>query len=409
MRSATSPRETAPEGWRPARLRDVVSFRNGADFAHVEAEEPGYPVYGSGGRFRWASAWLHDGPSVLFGRKGTIDRPIYVTGRFWTVDTMYYTVPNQRLISPKFLYYWATRLPFDYYSTGTALPSMTQSDLGSEPLLLPSIEVQQQIADYLDHETAEIDAFIADLRRLRELESERINAEVDISFRAFSDHLVPLKRLGLARESGVSVNGVAWPATGSEPGVLRTGSVSKGYFDPAENKAVLEPEERERLATPVLADSLIVNRANTPDLVGRGVYVRHAHPNLYLSDLLWRVQVGGGCTEYVGAWMASRAYAESIARIRVGASATMQKISFESFSRIGVPLPNERSRREVAIRVDELRRGRARFEADIDAAIALAKERRAALITAAVTGQIDVTSRQKPVVDSIQTAIEEAR
>lgn len=46
---------------------------------------------------------------------------------------------------------------------------------------------------------------------------------------------------------------------------------------------------------------------------------------------------------------------------------------------------------------------------DIDAAIALAKERRAALITAAVTGQIDVTSRQRPVVDSIQSALQEAR
>ena len=47
--------------------------------------------------------------------------------------------------------------------------------------------------------------------------------------------------------------------------------------------------------------------------------------------------------------------------------------------------------------------------ADIDAAIALAKERRAALITAAVTGQIDVTTKQKPAVDRIQTAIQEGR
>lgn len=46
---------------------------------------------------------------------------------------------------------------------------------------------------------------------------------------------------------------------------------------------------------------------------------------------------------------------------------------------------------------------------DTDAAIALAKERRAALITAAVTGQIDVTAMQKPAVDGIQVAIEAVR
>ena len=46
----------------------------------------GYPVLGSGGRFTHAMEYMYDQESVLLGRKGTIDKPIYVNEPFWTVD-----------------------------------------------------------------------------------------------------------------------------------------------------------------------------------------------------------------------------------------------------------------------------------------------------------------------------------
>ena len=79
-----------PEYWQIAQLKRLVSIQNGSDHKAIETDE-GYPVYGSGGRFAYASSYMHDGESVLLGRKGTIDRPMYVNGRFWTVDTMYWT------------------------------------------------------------------------------------------------------------------------------------------------------------------------------------------------------------------------------------------------------------------------------------------------------------------------------
>lgn len=163
----------APRHWRQTQLSRTVQFRNGVDYREVEVAEAGHPVFGSGGRFRWASSWLHDGPSVLFGRKGTIDRPVYVEGKFWTVDTMFYTIPDQSMVDPKFLYYWATRLPFSMYMSNTALPSVTQSDLGSAPIALPPLSEQRAIVSYLDHETAEIDGLVADLKRMNELVDER--------------------------------------------------------------------------------------------------------------------------------------------------------------------------------------------------------------------------------------------
>lgn len=87
----------------------------------------------------------------------------------------------------------------------------------------------------------------------------------------------------------------------------------------------------------------------------------------------------------------------------------MPKLNRDALGRAPIRIPSAdiQARAVLAIKISR----RAQFDAiaDIDAAIALAKERRAALITAAVTGQIDVTTKQKPAVDRIQTAIQEGR
>lgn len=61
-------------------MKRLLDIQNGADYKHVEAED-GYPVLGSGGPFTFATHYVYDGESVLLGRKGTIDRPLHVTGK----------------------------------------------------------------------------------------------------------------------------------------------------------------------------------------------------------------------------------------------------------------------------------------------------------------------------------------
>src|SRR5690554_997266 len=117
-----------PEHWKIGRLKNIAKIRSGRDYKDVETEdEEAIPVIGSGGPFTYATEHLFDGESVLLGRKGTIDNPLYIKGRFWTVDTMFYTEIDSRAV-PKFVYYLATVIPFSYYSTSTALPSMSQFD-----------------------------------------------------------------------------------------------------------------------------------------------------------------------------------------------------------------------------------------------------------------------------------------
>lgn len=136
------------------RFKDAVTIYNGKDYKHIETED-GFPVMGSGGQFAYASDYLYDGEVILLGRKGTIDRPLYYFGKFWSVDTMYYAVPKDDF-NGKFLYYCALTFPYLKYSTATALPSMTKTVLERFPLPSYSLPQQEAIAAYLDKECEKI-------------------------------------------------------------------------------------------------------------------------------------------------------------------------------------------------------------------------------------------------------------
>lgn len=163
-----------PEHWQIAQLRRLVSINNGSDHKAIEADE-GFPVYGSGGAFAYATDYIYDGESVLLGRKGTIDKPLYVNEKFWTVDTMYWT-KIMPIANGKFCYYVAKTIPFDYYASNTALPSMTQTDLGSHVVAFPDKVEQSLIASALDRETSRIDTLISKTLKSISLLKERRSA-----------------------------------------------------------------------------------------------------------------------------------------------------------------------------------------------------------------------------------------
>ena len=153
-----------PATWTAKRFKYCAQICNGGEYADIEIDEGGYPVIGSGGEFARASKFCYQGESVLLGRKGTIDKPLYVNDGLWCVDTMFYTKAKLNMV-PKFLYYCALCFRFDYYVTSTALPSMTQKDLGSEMIAVPPTEEQKQIAMFLDTQCSKLDSVIADLEK----------------------------------------------------------------------------------------------------------------------------------------------------------------------------------------------------------------------------------------------------
>lgn len=172
-----------PKDWETAPLKYTVKIKNGQDYKHIQSfDKRDIPVYGSGGIFARAKDYIYDGEALLLGRKGTIDRPLYVSGgKFWTVDTMFYAVPYNNCCC-RYMYYQSLTFPFGLYSTSTALPSMTQFDLGNNPVCLPPLSEQQAIASYLDRKTSEIDKLIAErekrIKLLEELKASIISHAV---------------------------------------------------------------------------------------------------------------------------------------------------------------------------------------------------------------------------------------
>jgi type I restriction enzyme, S subunit len=185
-----------PAHWEVVALKRTLDIQNGHDYKHIESEN-GYPVIGSGGIFAFASDYLFDGESILLGRKGTIDKPLHFRGKFWTVDTMFWSKIATGVYG-RFIYYVATEIPFAMYSTNTALPSMAKSVLEQHLIPLPPLAEQQAIAALLDRECARIDALVAAQQRMIALSKEKRQALISHAVTRGLDPAAPCKDSGVA-------------------------------------------------------------------------------------------------------------------------------------------------------------------------------------------------------------------
>lgn len=161
-------RRELPKGWEVRRVKQCAIIEHGSDPKTVGD----IPVYGSGAESFKTCGEYKEGPTVLLGRKGTIDRPQYVEGRFWNVDTAF-NVNTRTNMLLRFFYYCSICFDYKSYSSKTALPSMTQRDYENMPIPLPPLPEQEAIVKRLDEETGKIDRAIAVKRRQIELLRER--------------------------------------------------------------------------------------------------------------------------------------------------------------------------------------------------------------------------------------------
>lgn len=142
-------------------------------------------------------------------------------------------------------------------------------------------------------------------------------------------------------ESGVSVNGEDRPAGDSEMGVLKVSAVFDGRFVPCHNKKILARDLVRACLNPS-AGSLIVSRANTPELVGSIAYIEEDHPNLFLSDKLWQIRLpesGPLSPKWINVVLSSPSYRKQLIGLATGSSKSMQNISQVSFFGIEIPAP----------------------------------------------------------------------
>ncbi|WP_432807451.1 restriction endonuclease subunit S [Providencia vermicola] len=389
-----------PSHWTLARLKNVLKIRNGKDYKEVEVSSGGYPVYGSGGIFKYSSTFLYDGESVLFGRKGTIDKPLLVKGKFWTVDTMFYSEVCSSM-DARFIHNQAMLFPYDLLSTNTALPSMTQEDLLELGFVFPDYEEQKKIANFLDHETSKIDTLISKQEKLIELLQEKRQAVIS--------HAVTK---GLNPDVRMKDSGVEWLGDVPEHWMVLP---TKRFF-----RLVAEPSSKNH-DKELLSVYTAIGVAPRKELEQKGNKASN-------TDGYWLVKKGDIIVNKLLAWMGAVGYSDyngvtspaydilrktkdinpkfyhylfrqeftqkEFKRWSRGIMEMRLRLYFEELGRIMMPMPPKNEQDVIVAKIESMDKTYSQIEGKCKLQIDLLKERKTALISAAVTGKIDVRDWQ---------------
>jgi len=397
-----------PSHWTVTRLKFLAKIKNGQDYKHVEAE-CGFPVMGSGGQFTFSTQFMFDKPSVLLGRKGTIDKPLYINEPFWTVDTMYYT-DVQKDIDVKYFYYLAKTILFDRYSTNTALPSMTQENLNNFEFAIPSeFEERKNIRKFLDYETAKIDTLIAKQEKLIELLKEKRQAVISHAVTKGLNPTVAMKDSGVEWIGEVPKH---WKVSKLkyESEVVDCRNKTPEYFDDGEYFVVRTTNVKNQELN--FNGALYTDKKNFDIWTQRGVppvgsilFTREAPTgqvclvpdNLKFcmgQRMMNFISYDSHYGDYLFDYLISDCLDRYINSVSHGSTVTHLRV--EQVENIPVLVPGKEEIKEIHLHILKIKQQFNALEQKALETIRLMQERRTALISSAVTGKIDVRNWQYP-------------
>lgn len=305
--------------------------------------------------------------------------------------------PNRATVHPRYLYWClaseAAAQQWAVLATGVTRVGLRRSDIGKLSLMVPDLHMQKQIVEFLDRETAKTDTLIAKQQMLVASLLERRAALIAEAVDYPPDgrrlkHLVRSIRQGWSPEcEQVPADGV------TEWGILKAGCMNGGSFRPQENKRLPE-DVMPRPDTAVRQGEIVLSRASTRELVGSAALVDCEYPRLMLSDKIYALHIDHAKAEaeFVTLLLGTSRIRSRIELAATGASHSMQNISKEDILNLPTTVPslNEQRGRLKELSVDVGRLRRAVEEAR--GLVGFLRERRGTLVTAAVTGQIDVVT-----------------
>lgn len=135
------------EDWKEYKLGELLTIKYGKD--HKKLKDGDIPAYGSGGVMRWVNQAIYNGPSIMIPRKGSLNNILYSEKPFWTVDTMFWSIINDNIVNPIFLYYSIYKKDFASLNVGSAVPSLTIPILNDIKIKVPSSDIQNKIISIL--------------------------------------------------------------------------------------------------------------------------------------------------------------------------------------------------------------------------------------------------------------------
>ncbi len=369
-----------PSGWSLTRLKYLFSLESGRDPKSIQTDEGKFPIYGTGGEVGRGTDFLFDRPSLLLGRKGTIDKPFVVNEPFWVSDVVYFTIQKTQM-TPDYLWLLSSLIPFGFYRYGSTMPSMSKVDYENMYFPEPPIQEQQQIGEYLDKKTSTIEKLIAKKERQIELLKEKRSALIS--------HAVTK---GLNPKVKMQPSGIEWLGEIPEHWAIKE---LKFVARLASGDSITSEDIHEFGDYPVFGGnglrgytSVFNNEGEFP-LIGRqGALcgcINYSYGRFWASE---HAVVLTPLKKNVGRWLGE--LLRSMNLNQYSQSAAQPGLVVDRIAALHVPEPPQPEQQAIAYflsketsRIDEL-------IVKIEKSIEKLQEYRTALISAAVTGKIDV-------------------
>ncbi|GGH73293.1 type I restriction enzyme S subunit [Pullulanibacillus pueri] len=135
--------------WEEVQLKDISELKYGKSPKDIKVQSSDFPIYGTSGLNGYARKPLFNGPLILIGRKGTIDKPLYIKEDCWIIDTAFGLFHNKEKVDLKWLYYFLDHYKLERLNEATGVPSLSKTNLNTISISLPTKNEQHKIAAIL--------------------------------------------------------------------------------------------------------------------------------------------------------------------------------------------------------------------------------------------------------------------
>lgn len=378
------------------RLKYVTRFAYGEALPTDEVQDGPIPVYGSNGRFASFSRANTGSPAIIVGRKGSYGKVNWTHEACFASDTTF--VVDERTTSHhlRWLYWLLQALDLDKGSDEAAVPGLNRDNAYEREVLLPDGKIQQAIASFLDSETHAVDALIEAKQKLQGLLAEKRRTLVAEAVMRGLDRSAPLRPSGIDWLGDIpahwEIERSRWlfaerderSETGEEE--MLTVSHITGVTPRSEKDVNMFEAETTAGYKLCFTGDLVINTlwawmgamgtAPIDGIVSPAYNVYTPGPRLLPA--------------YVDALVRIPVFAQEVTRYSKGVWSSRLRLYPEGFFETFWPVPPLDEQGQIVARIADERAKIDKLAKATERSITLLKERRSALIAAAVTGQIDI-------------------
>ncbi|WP_438816656.1 restriction endonuclease subunit S [Stutzerimonas stutzeri] len=409
-----------PQHWVVTKFSRHFSVRMGETIPETELSEEGWlPVYSATERDKFygyvdeRKPLVENGDLVIPARGNSIGFVKLVkTSATATQTTIVANVLDHKITESSYVYYWCLGLrKILFYFDRTAIPQITTEYVCRNPLLLPSLAEQTQIARFLDHETARIDALIEEQQRLIELLKEKRQAVISHAVTKGLDPTVPMKDSGVEwlgevpahwdirkLKSLVSVRGGSTPSKEIEH--YWRGDIP--WVSPKDMKSERINDSIDHVSDLAIKDGgLNIVESGAVLIVVRGMILIHSVPvaitdvDVTINQDMKAMTPGKKIScDYL--LLLLQGVRDAVFQYIDSSAHGTRKLEWERFELFELPIPSHQEQIKIVSFIEKQKRALEDLAEQAASAIDLMTERRSALISAAITGKIDVRGWQPP-------------